>query len=45
MGLLQFGCSFLVFSLAFNMAPAAFRMIKYSDFRMKKILKRVNLLL
>jgi hypothetical protein len=43
MGLLRFEFSFLVFSLVFNMAPVTFRVIKYSDFRMKKILKRVNL--
>jgi hypothetical protein len=43
MGLLRFEFSFLVFSLVFNMAPATFKVIKCSDFRMKKILKRVNL--
>jgi hypothetical protein len=39
MGLLRFEFGFLVF----NMASATFRVIKCSDFRMKKILKRVNL--
>jgi hypothetical protein len=29
------GFDFLVFSLVFNMAPATFRVIKYSDFRIK----------
>jgi hypothetical protein len=33
----------LLFSLIFSMAPATFRVIECSDFRMKKILKRVNL--
>jgi hypothetical protein len=40
MGLLQFGFGFLVFSLVFSMAPATFRVIKCSDFKMKKNLKK-----
>jgi hypothetical protein len=34
---------FWFFSLVFSMAPVTFRVIKCSNFRMKKILKRVNI--